>query len=538
MPSSSTLETDILIHAASRRSHLARVVLSLSTIAVLTKIGGFAEKLVVAEFFGTGDAADVYFATTTIVLSLIWMVREIVNPALLPVFTASLRRGGLEPALLFRKVFLLTTGLLALAAVMIAVWAPSLTRLLAPGFAGPKSQMTCGLLRLLTPALLFLGLSVVTYTVLNAHRKFGAAAWPEAAFKLVVVVGLLLLLPRLGLRALAIVMGLGGLACLMLQLSCVPERSAVLRPCAGAGGDAAFRRMQVLMAPLVVGVLFSHLNGLVDNVLASTLPVGQLSFLGYSKKLIDALLLIGPVALVTVVYSELSHLASAHDDRNFARLAGRTLRVLVYLSVPTAGLLVLLRQPLIGLLFQHGQFGVESTAGTSRAFLVYAGGLTIFSLEPLLVHSFFASCDTRTPIKVGIVCSLTDVALALALLGPWEYLGIAWAFVGARTCKVLWLSVLLHRRFAGLFGPHPARFLVRLGISASATWACAWLLLNLANPPTLIPTAIFDLALPALGGTLVFAASSHLLRIDEFRAVWALLRYRRAAVSTFYQEVK
>jgi putative peptidoglycan lipid II flippase len=517
---------------------LARVVLSLSTIAVLTKVCGFAEKLIVAEFFGTGDAADVYFATTTIVLSLIWMVREIVNPALLPVFTASLRTGGGEPALLFRKIFLLTAGLLTLATVIIAVFAPFLTRLLAPGFTGPKSQMTCGLLRLLTPAVLFLSLSVVTYTVLNAHRKFGAAAWPEAGFKLVVVVGLLLLLPRLGLAALAVVMGLGGLGCLALQLLCVPERSAVLRPRAGATGDVSLRRTQKLMAPLVVGVLFSHLNSLVDNVLASTLPAGQLSFLGYSKKLIDALLLIGPVALVTVVYSELSHLASAHDDRNFARLAGKTFRVLVYLSVPTAGLLVLLRQPLISLLFQHGQFGIESTAGTARAFLVYAGGLTIFALEPLLVHSFFARCDTRTPIKIGILCSLTDVALALALLGPWEYLGIAWAFVGARTCKVLWLSVLLNRRCAGVFGPDPLRFLVRLGLSASAAWACAWLLLNLVSSHSLIQTAVFDLALPTVGGTLAFAASSCLLRVDEFRAVWALLRYRRAAVATLYQEVK
>jgi putative peptidoglycan lipid II flippase len=538
LSSSPALETDILTRAAARRFHLAGVVLSLSTIAALTKIGGFAEKLVVAEFFGTGDAADVYFATTTIVLSLIWMVREIVNPALLPVFTASLRTGGATPAFLFRKVFLVMAGLLTLATVMSAVFAPFLTRVLAPGFAGAKAQMTCRLLRLLTPAVLFLGLSVVTYTVLNAHRRFGAAAWPEAAFKLVLVVGLLLLLPWLGLYALAVAMGLGGLVCLMLQWARVPERGALLRCGPGATGDAAFRRTQMLMAPLVVGVLFSHVNGLVDNVLASTLPAGQLSFLGYSKKLIDALLLIGPVALVTVIYSELSHLASAHNDRDFARLAGKAFRVLVYLSVPTAGLLVLLRRPLIGLLFQHGQFGIESTAGTARAFLVYAAGLPLFSLETLLVHSFFARCDTRTPIKIGILCSLADVALALALLGPWEYLGIAWAFVAARTCKVLWLSVLLNRRFAGVFGPDPVRFLVRLGLSTSAAWTCAWLLLDFENSASSIATATFDLALPAVGGILAFAAGSCLLRIDEFRAVWALLRYRRAAVSAFYQEAK
>ena len=74
------------------------------------------------------------------------------------------------------------------------------------------------------------------------------------------------------------------------------------------------------MGPLVIGVVFSHLSGLVDNMLASTLPTGHLSYLGYSKKLIDAILLIGPVALVTVVYSQLSHLALEPTKDEFKRL--------------------------------------------------------------------------------------------------------------------------------------------------------------------------------------------------------------------------
>ena len=222
MRSAPAVERNVAAGSSGDRLRLARVALNLSTIVVLTKIFGFAEKFVVAQFFGTGDTADVYFAVTGIVLSIVWLVRELVNPSLLPVFVAGLASEGDEPGLLFRRVFLSTARLLVLAAIGVIVFAPLLTRVFVPGFAGVKGQTACRLLRVLAPALPFLGLSMVVYTVLNAHKHFMRAAVPEAAFKLFVVLGLLALLPIAGIYALAIVMSAGGAVCLLVQLSFVP----------------------------------------------------------------------------------------------------------------------------------------------------------------------------------------------------------------------------------------------------------------------------------------------------------------------------
>jgi putative peptidoglycan lipid II flippase len=333
-------------------------------------------------------------------------------------------------------------------------------------------------------------------------------------------------------------MSLGGLGCVSAQLCLVPERRFLFHRAPNGGGNAACRNVLLLMGPLVIGVIFSHLNGLVDNLLASMLPAGQLSFLGYSKKLIDALLLIGPVALVTVVYSQLSHLASAKDYENFTLLLRRGFRLIVYLSVPAACALATLRQPLIRLLFERGRFGPESTLGTSDAFLAYALGLTVFSLEALLVHGFFAASDTRTPIKIGVLCSLVDIALALALMRPLQYLGIAWAFVVARTIKVILLGTVLNGRFAGIFGRDVARFAVKLAVSTLALWVVMKLLLSVESPDLFLHRAIFDLLAPLTGAAVTFAACSRLLRIDEFNAVVALVTCRKAAIKTLYGEGK
>jgi putative peptidoglycan lipid II flippase len=520
------------------RSRLVRAFFSLSTIAMCAKVFGFAEKSVVAHFFGTGDTADVYFAVTAIVLSLIWLVRELIHPSLLPVFAETLTKSPRRSGVLFRKSFLLVAGSLAAATLLLAVFAGPFTRVLAPGFSGPKRQMATQLLRMLAPALFFLGVAMVTYTVLNARKKFVRAAFPEALLKLLIVVGLVALVPSMGIYALALVMGVGGLGCLLAHLCFIPERRSLMGKQDGGQTCPAFHKMLLLMGPLVVGVAFSHANGLIDNLLASMLPTGQLSYLGYAKKLIDALLLVGPIALVTVVYSQLSHLASANQRSEFTLLVTRVVRLLVYLTVPAGCILTGLREPLIRLLFQRGEFGTASTLGTSQAFMVYALGLTVFSLEALLVHTFFALSDTKTPVKLGIVCGLLDVALALVLLRPLQYLGIAYAFLVARTAKVAVLGILLNRRLEGVCGLGMLGFLAKLAVSGCTAWVTLRSLLGAQNEGPFLHMAFYDLMLPATGAALAFAVSSHLLKIDEFRAAIALLRRRRAAIPPLYTESK
>lgn len=520
------------------KSRLARIVLSLSTIALCIKIFGFAEKFVIAHFFGTGDTADVYFASTGIVLSIIWLVKELMYPSLLPVFANSLSKSTSTSGNLFRKAFLSTAIFLALIAVVLAAFPGFLSKALVPGFSESKRLITANLLRMLAPAAFLLGLTMVTYTTLNARKNFLKAACPEAALKFFIVLGLIVLVPVLGIYALALVMGLGGLGYLLVQLYFIPECRFLLRQDKNMNDGEHFKKVLLLMSPLVVGVIFSHISGLVDNLLASTLPTGHLSYLGYSKKLIDAVLLIGPVALVTVVYSQLSHLASAKEYEKFTNLVIKTFRLLMYLSVPVACLLIGLKQPLIRFLLQRGEFSVGSTLGTSQAFMVYALGLTTFSLEVLLVHSFFALSDTKTPVKYGVLCVFLDIALAIALLKPFGHLGIAGALVISKTIKITILAAILNRRLKGLFDLRMMVFSAKLAVTTCAVWVALKLLLGIDNPDSFLYTLAFDLMLPGASALLAFVLCSYLLRIDEFKAMVSLLRYRKAAVSALYGEAK
>jgi len=512
--------------ASGKRSALGRVVFSLSVIAVFTKIFGFAEKLVIAHFFGTDVAADVYFASMGVVLSVVFLVKELIYPSLLPVFAESLPGPRHSSAILFRKIFLLAAVALAIFSLCLAVFSDICAGLIVPGFSDDKKHLTSIMLKLLSPGCFFLSLCTITYTVLNSRRKFLKAAFPEAGLKLFIVAGLIVLVPFIGVYALALVLTLGAATVFLVQLYFVPESRELFKTAAiKAGGE--FNKFLKLMGPLVIGVVFSHISGLVDNVLASLLPTGHLSYLGYSKKLINAILLVGPVALVTVVYSQLAHISTLKTKDEFRKLFTRALRFILYVSVPAALLLVALREPFVQILFERGRFTAQSTLGTSNALFVYGIGLVTFSLESLVVYSFYALSNTKVPVKAGILCVFVDIILAVSFVRPFGYMGIAWAFVISKTIKVVILFAVLEKHLGFLYNSKLLGFLSRLAAATILPSFTLHLLCKIENQSSLIRRAVFDLAVPAAGFVSVFIIFSYLLKIRELRELAEFIFHRK-----------
>ena len=506
--------------------NLSRIVFSLSAIVILAKFFGFAEKIVIAQFFGTGAKADVYFAVTGIIFSIFFLVKELIYPSLLPVFTESISESIQTSTALFKKVFILCGVILSIFSLIMALFPAAFTSLLVPGFSEDKKNLTSVLLRFLSPAVVFLGLSTITYTVLNSQKKFITASLIEGGMKFFIVAGLIILIPFIDIYALAVVFTIGAGISLFLQLYFIPQSRELFKKNISQAKQQ-FQKMLKLTNPLVAGVIFSHISGLVANMLASTQPTGHLAYLNFSRKLIDAILLVGPVALMTVVYAQLSQLSLLATLDEFKKLFEKTLRILLYFSVPCAVLLVTLREPIIRLLFERGQFNSESTFGTSKGLFIYGIGLVTLSLESLIVYGFYALSNTKTPVKIGILCVLIDIILALSLLGPFGYLGIAWAFVISKTIKVTLLFGNLEKRLSFIYSTRLFGFIGKLALTTVIAIFVLHFLVNFNNQNPPIQSFLFDLLIPAGGFILVFILCSYLLKIEEMRYAWQILSKRK-----------
>lgn len=507
---------------------IGKTAVCLSAVVILCKILGFAEKIIVANFFGTDDKADVYFASMTIILSLFFLVKELVYPAVLPVFAKALKISPKASSALFKKLFWGLFTALIIILIGLVTFSDAVSSVLVPGFSTQKQELTSSVLKLLAPGCLFLGMSTLTYSVLNCRKNFFKAALPQAGFKLLIAAGLLSLLPVIGLNAVGITFTIAACCLFISQLSLIPEKNGLFNS-AEPDANCDTNKVLKLMAPLAIGVFFSHISGLVDNALASTLATGDLSCLGYAKKLTDAVVLIGPVALVTVVYSQLSHLALQPGLSEFKKLFTKTIRLIIFLSIPCAVLLVILRVPIVEVLFERGRFTTASTAGTSKAFLIYAFGVVTFSIESVIVYSFYALSNTKTPVLAGVFGVLLDIALALCFVKPFGLAAIAWAFVISKTVKVAALTFIMERKLCFVRKTKILNFATKVFgisfVSAAAVYPINYLLERVNSGGKFI----FDLLIPACIFIAMFITASYLLKLNELKDVCEIVFKKKTA---------
>jgi len=525
-----SVQKDNSPNSGTTKTAIGKAALGLSVIAVFSKVFGFTEKLIVAHFFGTDARADVYFASMGIVLSLVFLVKELIYPSVLPVFAQVLKKSFYVSSDLFRKLFFRLFLALAVFAVIAVLFSDAITGVLVPGFSEDKKILTSSLLKFLVPACLFMCLMTFTQSVLNCRKKFFKAAIPEAGFKFFIVIGLIALAPILDIYALAAAALVGSILAFIVQFVFIPESKAVLAYRVYDANDE-FARILKLAGPLVLGVVFSHISGLVDNILASTLPTGQLSFLGYSKKLIDAILLVGPVALVTIVYSQLSHLNAEGKPEEFKALFIRAFRLILFVSIPVSVVLIMLREPVVAALFERGRFTAQSTLGTSQALFIYATGLVTFAVEALVVYSFYALSNTKVPVRIGIFAVFLDIILAVWLVRPFGFAAIAWAYVFSKTIKVIILLWVLDRKFRFLRDGEFLNFVLKVAATSLFSAFCLYLLKSLNSGSSFLTTFVFDLAVPAAGFGFVFVLCCRLLRIEELNYLSSIFLRRKSLKS-------
>jgi putative peptidoglycan lipid II flippase len=512
--------------AASRdQFRVGTTAIALAAVAILAKAMGFGEKVVIAHYFGTTPSADTYFAATSILLSAVFLVRELIYPTLLPTLSEA---KTLSPGVfndLFTRMFRWTMLLVLLAAAAGAVLMPQVVSLLAPGFPDHQRAGLARLLRWLLPAGTLMALVAVTYTTLNAKGRLVVASLAEAASKAALLVIAALLIPFSGLGAIPIAVLTGAAICLGIHLAVLrPSRVARLRLSPASGKLVG--RTAALMAPIVIGVVFSHISDVVDNLLASCLPAGRLSCLNYAKKITDAILLAGPTALAVVLYARASRLASLSRHGELTELVGKGLRLLLFLGVPIACLMIELRATIVRALFEHGSFDPVSTAGVAGALLVYGLGLPTLSIEGLCTYAFYSMSDTRTPVTAGVLCVLLDIALAVLLARSMGYLGITTALVIAKTVKVVALLALLHRKLnSRLVSRQWVVFAIKLALAA----AVMWLAVRLVGRHVLAARVGTIIALigSCIVAAVVYVGTSILLGLKEPRLMIDSVPWRR-----------
>jgi putative peptidoglycan lipid II flippase len=504
-----------------------------------SRLLGLAREQICAALFGGGGAMDAFTAAFRIPNLLRDLFAEgALSTAFVTTFSKTIARGGDAAAWrLANKVATLTAIALSAICVLGIVFSPQLVATLAPGFDVGKAALTATLTRIMFPFILMVSLAALVMGMLNAKSVFGMPAMASSFFNIGSIVGGVLLGawldPHFGPRALiglAIGTLIGGALQLGVQLPRLRRLGYHFQP-DFAWRDAGVNAILALMGPSLIAASTTQFNVLVNSMFASTLGDGRIFWLSIAFRLMQLPLGLFGVALGTVTLPLLSRLAAGADMPSFRAELSRAMRLAFLLTVPSAVGLMMLAEPIISVLYQHGRFGAYETAEAAGALRFYAIGLCGYAALKVLVNAFYALDRRKTPMLVSFM------AVALNLLFNWLFTfhlgwghrGLAFSTGCVATMNFLVLYALMRHRLRRLETRRMLVMLRKVAIASAALaaicWASRhWLLAEWATQVFI--GKLGALLLTVVVGVLVFLGCGAALRIEELHALSDALRRR------------
>ncbi len=440
---------------------------------MLSRVLGLVRDMVIARYFGAGAGADAFFVAFKIPNFLRRLFAEgAFSQAFVPVLSSYRQQESLDEVRRLVNAVAGSLGLVLLGVTLVAMLgAPVLTAVFAPGFVGDdeKFVLASDMLRITFPYLLLISLTAFAGGILNSYDRFAIPAFTPVLLNLAMIGAAIFLAPLMETPIMALAWGvfIAGALQLFFQLPFLMKLGLLPRPRVDYRHEGVTRILK-LMAPAMFGVSVSQINLLLDTVLASFLQTGSVSWLYYSDRLAELPLGVFGIAIATVILPNLSRKHASASMDQFASTLDWAVRAVLLIGVPAALALVLLAEPLIATLFHYGEVTDRDVLMSAQSLRAYSAGLLAFMMIKVLAPGYFAREDTRTPVKIGIIAMVANMALNLMLIFPLAHAGLALA-----TSISAWLNTFLLWRGLkkdGVWKSQPGwgRFFLQLGLANAA----------------------------------------------------------------------
>jgi putative peptidoglycan lipid II flippase len=280
-----------------------------------------------------------------------------------------------------------------------------------------------------------------------------------------------------------------------------------------------------LLVPRIMGSGVYQLTVLIDSFcasLSSIVGAGGISAIFYANSIIQFPMGIFSIALASAVLPTLSGLAVKKDMDSIKKTIVFSLENIFFVMCPTRIILLLLSSPIIRILFERGEFNPYSTHITSAALSFYALGLFSFGGIKILVSAFHALQDTKTPVKVAVICLCINAVLNFILMRPYKVGGIALASSIAGTIDFLALFYIMDKKLGGLNSNLFVYFLrvfIASFIIGVMGYLC-WKHINISHE--MVKLCVFSMV-----GIFLYGGLCLILQIEQAKKVWSWMSKRK-----------
>jgi putative peptidoglycan lipid II flippase len=530
-----------LTYTATHKRQILKSASIISLITVVSRIFGYIRDQRLTLLLGTTGVADAFILAYRIPSILRRLVGEgSMTASFIPVFTDYMRNRSREETWDFaNRLFWTLSVVLALLTVLGVVFSSLAVRLFSM-FGKTQVQMEAvSMNRVMFPYIFFIGMAALAMAILNCFHIFGLpAATPILLNISFIIFSVAAVWKHFSSASAALAVGVlvGGVFQFFLQVPQLVRRGMNFR-FGVSFTDPGVRRVARLMVPGFLGIGIAQINLLVDTIFANAkrMPEGSLVSLYVADRVTELVLGGYAIAVATAILPMMSHQAASGDFDAVKKTLGFSLRIVCFITIPAMVGLVILREPIVEVLFQHGLFVAESTRLTARALLYYALGLPAFAAVKLIVPAFYSTQDTRTPVRVAGVSLGANILLNILFLFyffPKLQNGapaLASALAGYLNVSILF--VVFRLRFGRLGTREIFVSVAKIAICSAGMGVLCWAALRYSHFALIeqfLTRLVVFIAMIA-GATLAYLGLAWMFRCNEIREVYGIAVRRDAA---------
>jgi len=509
-------------------------------IAILcSRLLGLIREQVFAALFGAGASLDAFLMAFRVPNLLRDLFAEgALSTAFITTFSKKIAQEGDASAWrLANKMATLAAIFISAVTLLGILFAPQLIGLMTWWSWSPeKTALTILLTRVMWPFILLVSLAALVMGILNAKNVFGAPAMASSFFNLGSIIGGVALGwwfdPHFGPRSLiGVSLGtlIGGLWQLLSQFPALRRAGFHYRP-DFRWRDEGVRTVLSLMGPAVIAASAVQINVLINSGFAAQLGDGRVSWLNIAFRLMQLPLGIFGVAIATVALPLVSRSAALGNKTEFRGALAHAMRLVMLLTIPSAIGLMILAEPIIGLIYQHVRFTSASTIQTAGALRFYAIGLVGYSAVKVLAPAFYALDKRNLPMVVSLFSIGLNIALNWFFTFRLElgHRGLALSTSLVALTNFLILYIMMRQYLGRLETGMMLRTLAKLFLAGALLAGICFLAqyFHFVSAEWSLWRKALGLTITIVAGAAVFFGTAYLLHVAEVRDVVELVRGR------------
>jgi putative peptidoglycan lipid II flippase len=511
-------------------------VFSLAT--AVSRLLGLLRTALIAGSFGTSLAASAFFFAYSIPNMLRRLSGEgALGGAFIPVFTEEMEKHGRLPALRLSNSLGLAVSLVLVALIL-------LITLVLQGIAlffhsSEKTLLVVNLTQVMLPYLFFISLAGFGMAVLNSLNHFFVPAISPALHNIILIAALLFLCPLFGtakeqmIYGLAIGVLVGGATQLGILFFPLKKKRYSLSTGVDIRSDSV-KKVLRLFLPGMFSLGVTQINTVMDKFLAFFVKRQQASApseLFYANLIVELPLAVFGISLGVAVFPSLSRLRASGKMKEFRETFSYALRQATAIALPASVGLILLREPIIRLVYQRRAFGHAATEAVAPVLMCYAFGLLAYTSLKIIVPAFLSLQDPKTPMRVGLaVTGLNFVMNCFAVFVLVRVWGLALSTSLSAMVQMGVLLYLLRRKIGPIGGRRILLSTARIAVAAAfmgVVTAFAMAAADRMIPGSGTVAAVTKVLFPLSCGLISYMVFCHLLKVGEVGEVLAALRRKK-----------